>query len=240
MQEVFEKIIEKLANLGWVFADYYPDGTNISRVSKKSVPCDEVVEIIKQAAEECKHGHFGCNSNGQHEKCSTCCDYDCKNRNREWFGLKDDNNGWIPCSERLPNEEEYIKDDGRFIVTDGNIAYQSIYDIYARVFRTLIANPFNSSYKYEHDKCLIAWQPLPATYKQTRGNEKHELSMFDRIRSMSAEEFAEFWLKHCDNPIMEFNEDICDLCDIYESSEQCDDEYCKNAIVKWLQSEVEE
>lgn len=32
----------------------------------------------------------------------------------------------------------------------------------------------------------------------------------DRIRSMSDEEFAEFWLQHCDNPIMEFNEDICE------------------------------
>ena len=61
----------------------------------------------------------------------------------------------------------------------------------------------------------------------------------DRIRSMSDEEFAEFWLQHCDNPIMEFNEDICDLCNTYKSRGQCDDEYCKEAIVKWLQSEVE-
>ena len=61
----------------------------------------------------------------------------------------------------------------------------------------------------------------------------------DEIRSISDEEFAEFWLKHCDNPIMEFNEDICDLCNTYKSRGQCDDEYCKDAIVKWLQSEVE-
>ena len=61
----------------------------------------------------------------------------------------------------------------------------------------------------------------------------------DRIRSMSDEEFAEFWLEHCDNPIMEFNEDICDLCNTYKSRGQCDDEYCKNAILKWLQSDVE-
>lgn len=71
MQEVFEKIIEKLANLGWVFADYYPDGTNISRVSKKSVPYDEVVEIVKQTEAEY-------------------------------------NNGWIPCSERLPKYGEVV------------------------------------------------------------------------------------------------------------------------------------
>ena len=70
-------------------------------------------------------------------------------------------------------------------------------------------------------------------------NKRYPRTNADRIRSMRDEEFAEFWLQHCDNPIMEFNEDICDLCDIYESSVQCDDEYCKKAIVKCLQSEVE-
>lgn len=70
MQEVFEKIIEKLSNLGWVFADYYPDGTNISRVSKKSISYDEVVEMVRQVDAEY-------------------------------------NNGWIPCSERLPENEKH-------------------------------------------------------------------------------------------------------------------------------------
>ena len=54
MQEVFEKIIEKLTNIEWAFADYYQHGTNISRVCKESVPRDEVVEIVKQAEEQCK------------------------------------------------------------------------------------------------------------------------------------------------------------------------------------------
>ena len=71
-------------------------------------------------------------------------------------------------------------------------------------------------------------------------NKRYPRTNADRIRSMSDEEFAEFWLKSCDNPIMIYNEDICYLCDIYEGSVQCDDEYCKEAIVKWLQSEVEE
>ena len=71
-------------------------------------------------------------------------------------------------------------------------------------------------------------------------NKRYPRTNADRIRSMSDEEFAEFWLQHCDNPIMEFNEDICDLCNTYKSRGQCDDEYCKNAIVKWMQSESEE
>lgn len=78
------------------------------------------------------------------------------------------NNGWIPCSERLPNKEEYLKNDGRFIVTDGNRVYQSIYDIYiCHCFRTSHSLPFGSSYKtsYEIDNCVIAWQPLPEPYQ---------------------------------------------------------------------------
>lgn len=38
------------------------------------------------------------------------------------------NDGWIPVSKRLPNKDEYTKNDGRFIVTDGNRVYQSIYN----------------------------------------------------------------------------------------------------------------
>ena len=79
------------------------------------------------------------------------------------------NNGWIPCSERLPNKEEYLKDDGRFIVTDGNRRYQSIYDRYEGRFRTV--KLFNNGgsvrgWDFEADNCVIAWQPLPAPYRK--------------------------------------------------------------------------
>ena len=91
MQEVFENIIEMLEEEKNDLTDWAEDiafGLGIRRS----------IEIVKQAAAEYKHGHFGCNTNGQHEKCSSCYDYGCKNRNRTWFGVEDDNNGWIPCS----------------------------------------------------------------------------------------------------------------------------------------------
>ena len=69
MNKAFEKILERLKNIGWVYADYYPDGTNMSRISKKSVSYDEVIKIVQEVAEEY-------------------------------------NNGWIPCSERLPDEHK--------------------------------------------------------------------------------------------------------------------------------------
>ena len=65
----------------------------------------DAIEIVKQAAYKCKGGHFGCNSNGEHEKCNGCGLTYCKSRNKIWFGALDDgtdtnvgSNGWIPCS----------------------------------------------------------------------------------------------------------------------------------------------
>lgn len=52
MKEFVEKLIGRLEELGWVFADYYPDGTEIHKERKKSVPYDEVINIVNQLAEE--------------------------------------------------------------------------------------------------------------------------------------------------------------------------------------------
>lgn len=81
------------------------------------------------------------------------------------------NHGWIPCNERMPNKEEYLKDDGRFIVTDGNRVYQSIYDIYInQCFKTLQLNcliDLGYQSNFEVDKRVIAWRPLPSPYEIT-------------------------------------------------------------------------
>ena len=69
------------------------------------------------------------------------------------------NNGWIPVSERLPIMEEYQKNNGKFIVTDGNVVFVAHFDIYETqsfgvpLIRGFCTNP------------CIAWQPLPAPYK---------------------------------------------------------------------------
>lgn len=136
MQEVFEKIIEKLSNLGWVFADYYPDGTNISRVSKKSVPFDEVVEIVRQAAAKYeKDNYFNldevtlhkcpvCGGVAEHRVkktgCWACGCFKCKvfktghNHDKAIQAWEDFcaeyNNDWIPISSgRLPKECEDVE-----------------------------------------------------------------------------------------------------------------------------------
>lgn len=70
----------------------------------------------------------------------------------------------IPCSERLPNKDEYSKNDGRFIVTDGNRCYQSYYDIYNCNFKT-VRHIEGNMCDFSIDSRIIAWMPLPQ-YKE--------------------------------------------------------------------------
>lgn len=76
--------------------------------------------------------------------------------------------GWISVGERMPNKEEWLKDDGRFIVTDGNRRYQSIYDIYEGNFRTIVLltnGGIERGWNFEVDNSVIAWQPFPPDYQ---------------------------------------------------------------------------
>lgn len=61
----------------------------------------------------------------------------------------------------------------------------------------------------------------------------------DCIRSMSDEGLAEFIMKNCDNPLHENNEDMCDYCPVYsDNAKACEDEDCKNAIIRWLKEQA--
>ena len=82
------------------------------------------------------------------------------------------NNGWIPCSEMLPEESGY------YLVTyhdcsNGNFL-PKYDDIYVRRLHYQISERFtgwnyprNVSNRVEHDchKEVIAWQPLPEPYQ---------------------------------------------------------------------------
>lgn len=66
----------------------------------------------------------------------------------------DTSSGWIPCSERLPEEEDYY-----LVTKEDDIAYSI--DI-------ALWNPhyhWSNNGFHKADK-VIAWQPLPAPYKE--------------------------------------------------------------------------
>ncbi|RGD36241.1 hypothetical protein [Sellimonas intestinalis] len=77
------------------------------------------------------------------------------------------NDGWIPVEERLPTREEFLKDDGRFILDDGNRRYQGLFDIYDGKFK-FSRHISGIHYELFEDKCVIAWHPLPDPYRPER------------------------------------------------------------------------
>ena len=68
---------------------------------------------------------------------------------------------WIPVSERLPNRNEYIKNNGLFNVSDGNRSYSEWFDIYDT---QKFGEPTMTGFRV--DCAVTAWQPLPEPYKE--------------------------------------------------------------------------
>lgn len=246
MQDVFKRIIDKLIEQkkGNPFIYGKNDKSRDASISRQTL--DYAIEIVEQTATECKHGHFGCNSNGQHEKCSKCSDYDCKRRNREWFGAEDDNNGWIPCSERMPDVEinpvtnDYVRHNVTF--KNGNVS-----DVRCYAYGEASGGKHWPNGGQIMDEYVIAWQPLPAPYQPhictnndcvfNEGKDCHaaegcagyerKQTNADQIRSMSDEELATNMMCPNESGLGEIECDKGDNCNCYE------------CLLKWLQSEVE-
>ena len=68
---------------------------------------------------------------------------------------------WIPVSERLPTKEEYIANNGLFIVSDGNRTYAEYFDVYNSM--KYFGEPTMNGFRV--DRCVTAWMSLPEPYK---------------------------------------------------------------------------
>lgn len=69
-------------------------------------------------------------------------------------GLTENKQGWIPCSERVPEGKETYK----ILVTDGD-------GIMAVCYFLEVTNIFKVCWNGEEFQGAIAWQPLPDPYK---------------------------------------------------------------------------
>ena len=142
MQEVFEKIIERLENASfWTDSSFDEDGY-CNDDSEEAVYLHEAIEIVKQEAEQY-------------------------------------NNGWIPCSERLP--EEYVPVNVTWINRNPESYYAKIKDVPF----SATAVYYNSKWYWYSSTCvdylseygkndfdlvdkdidIIAWQPLPLPFR---------------------------------------------------------------------------
>jgi hypothetical protein len=75
---------------------------------------------------------------------------------------------WILVSERLPTKEEYIANNGLFIVTDGNRTYAEYFDVYNSM--KYFGEPTMNGFRV--DRCVSAWMPLPKPYEPQESEDK--------------------------------------------------------------------
>ena len=150
MQEVFEKIIEKLEEYEY----------------------ENLVEHDSEMANHCKQD---CNDVNDCTLCVWGKAIEIVKQEAEKFDTDINvvSNGWIPCSERLPEESGY------YLVTyhdwsDGNFL-PKYDDTYVRRLHYQISEHFvgwnypkNVDDRAENDchKEVIAWQPLPEPFKE--------------------------------------------------------------------------
>lgn len=83
--------------------------------------------------------------------------------------MADDPDGWVPVEERLPTMEEYQKNDGLFILNDGNRRYAGYFDVYTERFYYYRHLTAYRAELYEDDK-VIAWCSLPEPYQPERSD----------------------------------------------------------------------
>ena len=175
MQAVFEKIIEKLNSKKAYFQRFYEcegKSEHDADLNKSTqLAFDDAIEIVKQEAEQYEECYKDCGKCEAYNKEKYHCPKFCKVIKETVKEIEENYNGWISCSDRLPDS-----DKNKYIVqkTNGIIdilgftkdAYKlSRYDFaeYKGKKKQLFYG-YDSEYGYIEWECE-AWQPLPQPYQ---------------------------------------------------------------------------
>lgn len=159
MHTVFENIIERLENASfWTDSSFDEDGY-CNDDSEEAVYLHEAIEIVNQEAEKYEECYKDCGDCEAYNKEKHHCPKFCKVIKETVKEIEENHNGWILCSERLPNQ------DGEF--TDVLITCESIADgVFVQSAEFYIATDgepvFDALYHYER---VLAWEPLPQPYQ---------------------------------------------------------------------------
>lgn len=133
MQEVFEKIIEKLGRKRAYYNAKFESTQNLHEKDEATTRFEdfnEAIEIVKQAAEE-----FATDTN---------------------VG----SNGWISCSERLPETNESVLCWAKSTARGGDVCFVgSCHNGFWFLQSSADTHSFPGQY------VIVAWQPLPEPYQ---------------------------------------------------------------------------
>ena len=154
MNEAFEKIIEKLEELHERYINQYGAvGGNPMAFSVK-----ECMEIVKQEAAAYEECYKDCGECEAYNKEKHYCPKFCKVIKETLKEIEENHNGWIPCNERLPEEN---KDGWTHLILSiktGEVIFGFWHNEemgFCKHFRDGVCRVCG----------VIAWMPLPEPYR---------------------------------------------------------------------------
>ena len=153
MQAAFEKIVEKLEELHERYINQYGAvGENPMAFSVK-----ECMEIVKQEVEKYEECYKDCGDCEAYNKEKYHCPKFCNVIKETVKEIEENHNGWIPCSERLPEEHKLYD-----ITTKNEIGIHS---------DTAIYNPFVGMWFWDESESkhieieVLAWKEKDKPYQ---------------------------------------------------------------------------
>ena len=184
MQEVFEKIIEKLEERTSFLSDCTKYGNKDAKQQNKSYSAmmmyevadlvDDLIDIVKHEAEQYEECYKHCGECEAYDKEKHHCPKFCKVIKETVKEIEENHNGWIPVDEELPKDgdnryymcivENHEEDPPMHCQYDEECGfgfYQDIYDEHTLGFVDCV---FHTNDELGYEK-VIAWQPLPQPYQ---------------------------------------------------------------------------
>ena len=166
MQAVFEKIVEKLEKLVDEAYKSYCIGFNSDDRAEYDAYIN-AIEIVEQEAEKYEECYKDCRDCEAYNKEKHHCPKFCKVIKETVKEIEENHNGWVPCSERLP-EEAF----GCLVtVMDCNPSTQTEFENILPYVVGYDGNGWNDIDGETIPFEVIAWMPQPEPYKE---GEKHE------------------------------------------------------------------
>ena len=118
MQEVFEKIIDRLEERASFLSDCTKYGNKDAKQQEKSYSTmfmyevadlvDDLIEIVKHEAEQYEECYKHCGECEAYDKEKHHCPKFCKVIKETVKEIEENHNGWIPVEEELPETDKYI------------------------------------------------------------------------------------------------------------------------------------